>query len=40
MNNGLSIQHESGREQRLIEFIHEADEKDIAFIIENLEGRA
>lgn len=37
MEHGLMIQSETGRKQKLIEFIYEEDEKDIAFIFENLE---
>ena len=37
MKHGLSIQNETGRQQKLVEFIHEEDERDIAVIMGNLE---
>lgn len=37
IEKGYSIRHETKREQKLIEFIHEEDEKDIAFILDNLD---
>lgn len=37
MKMGLSIRHETGRNEKMIEFIHGRDERDIAFIVENLD---
>lgn len=39
MEHGLSIRGETGREHKLMEFIYEEDERDIEFIIGNLEKK-